>query len=446
MHKKLKFTNYSLFVSCIAAIGGILFGYNASVISGVLLFISSAFQLTTIEQELVVSTLLIGALIGALLGGYIADRFGRKKTLFFTLLLFFIGILTLTKAGGFNTLLIGRFITGLGIGIVSMAVPLYIAEMSPPENRGTLVSLNQLCITIGILLAYIVSYVYAPTGDWRDMFAFAFIPVAIQFVGLFFIPETPSWLMSRHRKEAAEKILHRILVAHPNQHLVNVEKESDTPTGKSWKALLHPDVRMPFLIGIGIAVFQSITGINTVIYYAPQIFQLAGFQAAQTALFATVLVGAVNVAITLVALWLIDRVGRRPLLIVGLIGMAAALVVLGLSFFSQSQAAGLTAVVALLFFVAFFAVSLGPVAWLIISEVYPLGIRGRAMGIATFSNWVCNYFVSLTFLTLIGALGSTGTFWLYAIICFLGLWFVIKWVPETKGKTLEQIQNFWKHS
>lgn len=444
MSRKRKFTNYSLFVSCIAAIGGILFGYNASVISGVLLFISRDFALSTIEQELIVSTLLIGALLGALMGGVIADRFGRKKTLFLTLFLFFIGIFTLTMAQGFNAFLIGRFISGLAIGIVSMATPLYIAEMSPPENRGALVSLNQLCITIGILVAYIVTYSFAAKSDWRDMFAFAFIPVVLQFFGLFFVAETPSWLIINGQQEAADKILSKIEMAHGKEHLIRQKKEEDTPTKKDFKALFAPSVRMPFLIGIGVAVFQSITGINTVIYYAPQIFELAGYQTDQTALFATILVGAINVLVTIVSLWLIDRVGRRPLLIAGLIGMAFSLFILGISFLSKSESSGLTAIFALLIYVGFFAVSLGPVAWLIISEVYPLGIRGRAMGIATFSNWVCNYFVSLTFLSLIQGLGTSGTFWLYAIICFLGLWFVIKLVPETKGKTLEEIQSFWK--
>jgi MFS family permease len=403
-------SGYSIFVSCVAAIGGILFGYNTSVISGVLLFIRKEFHLSTIQQEVIVSTLLIGALLGALIGGFIADQIGRKKTLFLTLVLFFVGVITLTEADGFQTLLTGRFISGLAVGIVSMAAPLYIAEMAPAEHRGALVSLNQLCITIGILLAYIVSYSYSVSGDWRAMFGFAFFPIAIQFVGLFFIPESPDWKQGHNEAKAG------------------------------WHKLFSPAVRLPFLIGIGVAVFQSITGINTVIYYAPQIFQLVGYKAAETALFATVLVGAVNVAMTVVSLWLIDRVGRRPLLIGGLIGMALSLLVLGM--WEES----IVAVIATLAFVASFAVSLGPVAWLIISEVYPLGIRGRAMGIATFSNWVCNYFVSLTFLSLIQTLGTSWTFWLYGIICLLGLWFVIKLVPETKGKTFEQIQSFWKKS
>jgi 77 Permeases of the major facilitator superfamily len=233
-------------------------------------------------------------------------------------------------------------------------------------------------------------------------------------------------------------------VSHPTHHLTEIKKEEDAPSRKGWKELLNPSVRRPFLVGIGVSVFQQITGINTVIYYAPQIFQSAGYQTAQTAILATMLVGIVNVALTVVSLWLIDKIGRRPLLIGGLIGMAAALAVLGFSFIGGGSDIGLTAVGGLMVYVAFFAISLGPVAWLIISEIYPLGIRGRAMGIATLANWVCNYVVSLTFLTLIEEFGTGYTFWLYTVICLLGLWFVYKMVPETKGKTFEQIQDFWK--
>lgn len=433
-----KIMNFSLFVSCIAAIGGILFGYNTSVISGAQLFLKQDFNLSTLEQEVIVSTLLIGALIGALIGGVIADFIGRKKTLFFTLLLFFIGVLALTLANGYTALLIGRFITGFGVGIVSMAVPLYIAEMSPPNSRGALVSLNQLCITLGILLAYIISYIFANESAWRIMFGFAFIPIVVQFLGLFFIPETPSWLLTHHKREKAEKVLHLLRLDHQNIH-----SEKNVPTHARWSELFSPAVRMPFLIGIGMAVLQAITGINTVIYYAPNIFQLAGFSSAKTALFATMLVGVINVVVTIISLWLIDRIGRKPLLIWGLIGMAFSLIVLGITFLVHGQISGIISVAALLAFVSSFAISLGPVAWLIISEIYPLGIRGRAMGIAVFSNWLCNYFVSLTFLTLIESLGTSSTFWLYAIICLLGLWFVIRLVPETKGKTFEQIQSFW---
>jgi MFS transporter, SP family, galactose:H+ symporter len=437
MTNKSQINGFSLFSSLIAAIGGVLFGYNTSVISGALLFLEKDFQLTLFEQESVVSILLIGALVGAFVGGFVADRFGRKKALHFTLFLFGVGILTLCTSMGFGMLLIGRFVTGLGIGLASLAVPLYIAEISSEKSRGTFVSLNQFGITIGILLAYIVSYIYAEKGEWREMFLFAIFPLLIQLLGLFFIPETPSWLLSRGRGDEAKKIAVKISLE------ASLEKAGEGNSKGGWKEIFAPSTRRAFFIGIGISVFQQITGINTVIYYAPQIFKLAGFQTAKTAIFATMLVGVVNVAMTAVALWLIDKIGRRPLLIVGLVGMALSLATLGFSIVHLSDDVGIISVIALMVYVAFFAVSLGPCAWLIISEIYPLGIRGRAMGIATFANWTCNYFVSLTFLTLLNDLGISNTFWLYTLICLLGLWFVIRLVPETKGKTFKQIQKFW---
>ncbi len=444
MHRKLKFTSYSLLVACIAALGGLLFGYNTSVIAGAMVFISSDFQLTTFQQELVVSTVLIGCVLGALAGGFFADYIGRKKTLFMNLFIFFVGIFVLTEASSFDSLMLGRLITGIAIGVASLAVPLYIAEISPTETRGTFVSLNQLLITIGILAAYIVSYLLAENQNWRGMFAFAFVPLALQFIGLFFIPETPSWLMSRGKKSEAEKVFHQLHIAHTHERITEIKTEEDSSPKKRFAELFKPSVRKPFLIGIGISVFQQITGINTVIYYAPQIFQLAGYQAAETAILATMLVGCVNVILTVVSLWLIDRIGRRPLLLAGLVGMAASLAVLGFSFVGGNTNIGMTAVGGLMIYVAFFAVSLGPVAWLIISEIYPLGIRGRAMGVATLANWVCNYIVSLTFLSLLDVLGAGTTFWIYTIICLFGLWFVYRLVPETKGKTFEEIQHFWK--
>ena len=303
----------------------------------------------------------------------------------------------------------------------------------------------QLMITLGVLVAYVVCYLYAERQEWREMFGFGFVPLVIQFIGLFFIPETPAWLISHKHPEEAEKVLHQLSDAHLSENLVDAERKEDAPKDQRWSALFEPKIRKAFLIGVGMSVFQQITGINAVIYYAPRIFQLAGYQEAQMATFVTMLLGAVNVGMTLVALWLIDKLGRRPLLIVGLIGMSLSLALLGLSF-SGSEQAGVVAVIALMSYISFFAISLGPVAWLIISEIYPLGIRGRAMGAATFANWACNYFVSLTFLSLVTSIGAGLTFWLYMLISLIGLWFVWKMVPETKGKTFEEIQHFWKRS
>ncbi|MBI5272777.1 MAG: sugar porter family MFS transporter [Chlamydiia bacterium] len=444
MRRFFKFTGFSLFVSLIAALGGLLFGFNTSIVSGALLFLAKDFNLTTIQQEVVVSSLLIGALVGAFVGGFIADQFGRKQSLILTAVLFLMGSFLLAAAPDFDILLVGRVILGFAIGVASMAVPLYIAEMSHKDSRGGLVSLNQLLITIGILLAYGVSYYYAERQDWRDMFKFGVLPAALQCIGLFFIPETPSWLISQGKHAAAEKVLRRMFGPSSREKLEQKETKNDTPSRKHWKELLKPSVRKPLLVGIGVSVIQQVTGINTVIYYAPQIFQSAGYSTAQEALLATLIVGTVNVAMTFVALWLIDKLGRRPLMISGLIGMAASLAVLGTSFFSNGYNVGSAALGGLVIYVAFFALSLGPCAWLIISEIYPQGIRGRAMGIATFANWLCNYIVSLTFLTLLETFGAGETFWLYTLICLLGLWFVYKMVPETKGKTLGDIQKFWR--
>lgn len=441
-----KFANFSLFVSLVAALGGFLFGYNTSVIAGALLFLSDDLGLSTLQQELVVSTLLIGALLGAFCSGFLADSFGRKKTLFATVFLFFLGTLSLTIASNVDELLIGRFLSGFGIGLASVAVPLYIAEMAPSQNRGLYVSLNQLMITIGVLVAYIICYLYAEKQDWREMFGFGFIPLIIQCIGLFFIPETPGWLIMHKQMEKAEKVLRKLRFAPAGQSLVEVEKKEDAPHDSRWSALLKPGTRRAFLIGVGTSVFQQITGINAVVYYAPKIFQLAGYQEVQMATFVTMLLGVVNVAMTFLALRLIDWLGRRPLLIIGLSGMSVCLAILSYSFSGPAGEAGLLAVLALMGYISFFAISLGPVAWLIISEIYPLGIRGRAMGAATFANWASNYVVSLTFLSLISHFGAGQTFLFYMAISLIGLWFVCKLVPETKGKTFEEIQQFWKKS
>ncbi|NGX49207.1 MAG: putative metabolite transport protein CsbC [Candidatus Anoxychlamydiales bacterium] len=442
MAKKQKFTGFTLFVALIAAIGGLLFGYNTSAISGAILFLAKDFNLSTIAQEVIISVILIGALVGACFGGILTDRIGRKTTLLLTSIVFLIGIFIVMTADHITALVVGRIILGFAIGIVSLAVPLYIAEMSDPGHRGALVSINQLAITIGILLAYVVDYFYAPTGEWRSMFGIALIPAVLLFIGLFFIPETPSYLASKGDKKKALKILKKIEVNTSKSEVV-LEKRSSKKMG-SWKQLFHKSLRPALIAGIGISIFQQITGINIVIYYAPKIFQLAGIESATSAILATMGVGVINFLMTIVALWLIDMVGRKPLLIVGLIGMSLSLGVLGIGFLETTKATSVISIVSLMTYVSFFAISLGPVAWLIISEIYPMGIRGRAMGIAIFANWTCNYIISLTFLTLIDFLGKSGTFWFYALIGLFGLWFVIKKIPETKGKEFKEIQNYFK--
>ncbi|NGX28145.1 MAG: putative metabolite transport protein CsbC [Candidatus Anoxychlamydiales bacterium] len=442
MVKKQKFTSFTLFVSIIAAIGGLLFGYNTATISGAILFLTKDFNLSTIAQEVMISIILVGALVGACFGGILTDRIGRKKSLFITSIVFIIGTFIVMIAQTVTMLFIGRIILGLAIGVVSLAVPLYIAEMSDPTHRGALVSLNQLAITIGILLAYVIDYFYAPTGEWRSMFGVAMIPAVLLFIGLFFIPETPSFLAIRGKKDKALKILKKIEV--DTSHSEVVVEKGTSKKRVSWKNLLEKSVKPALFAGIGISIFQQITGINVVIYYAPRIFQMAGLESATSAILATMGVGVINLLMTFVALWIIDLVGRKPLLIVGLIGMSLSLGVLGIGFLQTTGTASIISIVSLMCYVSFFAIGLGPVTWLIISEIYPMGIRGRAMGIAIFANWTCNYIVSLTFLNLVGFFGKSGAFWFYGVICLLGLWFVIKKIPETKGKELKEIQKYFK--
>ena len=440
MSSKYTLTLDVIFVSLVVALSGFLFGYHIGIISGALLFITEQFHLTVIEQGMVVSIILIGGVGGSIFGGFFADYLGRKRTLFLTVLLLLIATFCLYDAQSYGLIMFGRFIAGLAIGIGSVIAPLYIAEIAPKTHRGALVSLNQLMVTFGILVAFWVSYLYAGSADWRDMFTIGFIPAGLQFFGLFFIPESPAWLISQGKIAAADKILHRLNLETANGPSQEMQ---DQPTSKSFGALLNPAVRTAFIVGIGVSVFQQITGINTVIYYAPYIFQFAGLASAKSAIYATAWVGILNALMTMIGLWLVDKAGRRVLMMISLGGMALSLAVLGTTFITCAAEAGVVAIVSLMVYIASFAIGLGMVPWLIISEIYPLGIRGRAVGVAVFASWVANYFIALTFLPLVQAIGIGGTYWFFTIMCLLGIWFSWKKVPETRGKTFDEIQQFW---
>ncbi|MBF8263363.1 MAG: transporter [Parachlamydiales bacterium] len=428
-----------VFVSIVAALSGFLFGYHIGIFTGALIFIAEQFQLTSFEQGMLVSIILVGGLVGALFGGLLSDYLGRKRTLFLTVLLILIATFFLYDAKDYRIIMFGRLITGLAIGIGSVTAPLYLAEIAPKAHRGSLVSLNQLMIVTGILVSFWVSYMLAADGDWRILFTIGLIPAALQLIGLFFIPESPDWLMGQGRKADAEKSLRRLEM---DASFLETKRKQDLPTKKRLAALLDPSVRSALIVGIGISVLQQITGINTVFFYAPHIFKLAGFTSAKAAIYATTWVGIINVFMTVVGLWLIDRIGRRPLLLISLSGMALSLALLGSAFIFSAHG-GALAIVSLMVYIASFAVGMGMIPWLMISEIFPLGIRGRAMGISIFSNWTANYLIALTFLPLIHALGIGQTYWLFMIICMAGIWFSWKKVPETRGKTFEEIQKFW---
>ena len=432
--------------AAITATGGLLFGYDTGVISGALLFIREDFPLSDFMQGVIVSFLLVGAVTGALAGGPLSDRFGRRPIVLLAAVIFAVGAIAAALTPNVGLLIVARFILGLGVGLASLIVPLYIAEIAPPGTRGALVSLNQLMITIGILLSYIVGVAFTPIEGWRWMFAVAVIPALILGIGMFLLPESPRWLVKNGKLDRARAVLSRSRVEAEveteMQQMEELERIERQQAQVGYKELLAPWIRPALIIGIGLAVFQQITGINTVIYYAPTILEVVGFSAGG-AIAATALgVGVVNVGFTILAVRIIDRAGRRLLLLIGLIGMTLSLALLGLvfSFESTSGAAGLLATVCLALYIASFAISLGPVFWLMISEIYPLNIRGSAMSVAALCNWGSNFIVALTFPVLLAALGGAGAFWLFAALGIVAWFFVWFLVPETKGRSLEEIE------
>ena len=430
---------FVIFVASIAAIGGILFGFDTGVISGAILFIKTQFHLTSLMNGVVVSASLVGAIIGAALSGKAADRFGRKRLLMLAALIFIVGTLSSAYSAGVVELVISRIILGLGIGISSFTAPLYISEVSPTRLRGALVSLNQLAVTVGIFVSYFVDEYFSKTGDWSHMFMVGVIPAVILFIGLIFLPYSPRWLCLRGKFDEAIAVLKKI------RHSTHVEvefkeiKESVSKQG-DWHGLLKAWIRPAIWIGIGLGFFQQFTGINTVIYYAPTIFKLSGFSSNSIAILATMGIGAINVLATIVAIPLIDRVGRKPLLYVGMTLMAVCLFGLSLSYIFATADLKWIAFTSIFFYVIGFAISLGPIMWLMFTEVFPLKVRGVATSIMASMQWAFNFIVSLTFLSLIKYFHESGTFALYGVICVLGIIFVYLKVPETKGTSLEKIE------
>jgi len=431
-----------------AAIGGLLFGYDTGVISGAELFLKEQFALSTFALELIVSGVLVGAAAGALAGGRLADVLGRRKLLIATAIIFAAGAIGCAEAHSVSVLVLSRIVVGIGIGLSSGTVPVYISEVSPAESRGWTVSLFQLAITVGILLAYIVDYAFARIQGWRWMFGLAVVPAAIFALGMLYLPESPRWLARMKQQSEARAVLARIRgTGDVEEELRAIESSLEHAHEHGRLSdLFTSSVRPALVVGVGLAILQQVTGINTVIYYAPLIMQSAGIPSASGAILATAGIGAVNVLMTVVSMWLIDRAGRRPLLLTGIAGMAITLGVLGFAFqgTARSSASTWLAVISVMAYVASFAISLGPIFWLLIAEIYPLRIRTSAEGLSATFNWGSNLLVSLTFLTLLQILGPSHTFWLYGVLA-VGAWiFSYFLVPETKGRTLEEIEEFWR--
>jgi sugar porter (SP) family MFS transporter len=363
--------------------------------------------------------------------------------------LFVLASLASAAATGVDTLVVGRFLVGCGIGLTSVAAPMYIAEVAPAGVRGRLVSGFQLAVTVGILLAYLIDEALASSGGWRWMLGLAAVPGTLLAVGMLPLPESPRWLLQRGREAEARTVLTRLDDgAHVDADLAAIRADLAREGQGSWSDLLDPTVRPALGVGIGLAVFQQVTGINAVIYYAPQIFQSAGFTSDTVALAATIGVGVVNVLATFIAMGLVDRSGRKPLLVAGVTGMIAALAILGLAFRESSAGGGgslgVITVLCLTVYIVVFAFSLGPIVWLMISEIFPYRIRAQAIAVSTAANWGANFLVSLTFPIMRTRLGSAPTFFVYAVMGMATLAFVLRKVPETKGRTLEEIGRFWR--
>jgi sugar porter (SP) family MFS transporter len=426
----------------IAAVGGLLFGYDTSVISGAILFVRQHFQLTTMQTEVAVSIVLAGALVGAAVGGYLGDRYGRRTMQILNAIIFGVFAVVTGLANSLPLFLVARFFVGFAVGITSMITPLYIAEISPAHIRGALVTLNQMAISVGIAVAYYVAYLFAASGNWRAMFISAVAPSFILLIALIFLPESPRWLAAQGRFDAAREVLARVL-----------EKKEAERTYEELVQIVHADrlvfrdlfvrrFRKPLAIGIGLAIFQQLTGVNTIVYYTPIIMQKAGFKTASSAILATVLIGSLIVVFNVVALFLLDRVGRRPLLLASISAMGLTLLHLGYSF-GTTEVSRVIVLLDFLAYLAAFCLGLGPVFWLLISEIYPTTIRAQAMSVASSVIWAGDLLVTITFLSLMEALGARDSFWLYGALCGLALLFALHMVPETKDRTLEQIEASW---
>jgi SP family galactose:H+ symporter-like MFS transporter len=435
--------------AAIAGLGGLLFGYDTGIIAGALLFIKTDFDLGSFAQGLVVAAVPIGAVGGAAISGPAADNYGRRLMILLSAAVFIVGALGSAAAPNLEVLVVSRVVIGVAIGLASAAAPVYISEVAPPESRGRLVSFFQLAVTIGILVAYLVSLAFDGIEGWRWMLGLGIVPALALGFGMLRMPQSPRWLVMHGDKYAARATLAKIRVDDPDtieKELEEIEESVQEEKPGAWKELFEPAVKAALVVGVGLAIMQQITGINTVIYYAPTIIEYTGIGSSSASILASIGVGIVNVGATILALRLLDIKGRRALLMVGVSGMVLALFVLGAAFLGSSGGtlATILAIGSLMLYVGSFAISLGPIFWLMNAEIYPLGIRSKAAAIGTMANWTFNFIVSLTFLLLINGLGKTGAFWLYAAIGLLTLLFCWKYVPETKGKQLEEIEQYFQ--
>lgn len=428
---------YVIIISLVAAFGGLLFGFDTAVISGVLPYLTAHFKLDTAQQGWAVSSVIIGCIAGTQLAGIPAEKLGRKISLIITAVLFVITSIGTAQAESFTAFIIFRMIGGIAIGAASALSPMYIAEVAPAAYRGRLVSLNQLTIVVGILLAFFSNYLVDRYGDnsWRLMLGMQLFPAVLFLVSLFFIPESPRWLIRKNKVEKAKQIIYKLT---GNRLLPTISNEQIN-FNQQVKELAKPPHRRLMVAGIILAILQQFTGINVIMYYAPVIFEKAGVNQAD-ALFQTIAIGLINVVFTVLAIFIIDKFGRKPLLKFGSIAMSVFLILLAATFFSN-HFQGYWVLIFVLGFIASFAVSWGPAVWVLISEIYPNHLRGTAVSIATFSLWVGGFVVSYTFPWILKTIDGGYTFLFYSLINMAAYFFIAASIPETTGKTLEELEN-----
>ena len=438
-------------IAAVAATGGLLFGYDTGVINVALPSLKAHFGLENSPKTVgwIVSAVLAGGMVGPFISGPLTDLLGRKKINLIAAVVFMIGSILTAIAPTVVFLIVGRLFLGLAIGIVASTVPLYLAEIAPTNKRGQLVTFFQFAITLGILLSYIIGYFLGnETDGWRSMFWAGFIPATILLLGMLFVPESPRWLISKGRDAEALAVLNRL--REPDQAQLELQQTKDLINSESvnrgnWTEFFSKRLRIPLIIGVGIFCIQQFSGINAIIYYSTDIFKMT-FASTKTAFLATVGVGVVNTLSTMVAIFFLDRLGRKPLLYIGLCGTAVSLATVGLGFFLKDSLSLQTQQIMLIggvyTYIFFFAISLGPLGWLLISEVYPLRIRGFASSMGSFSHWFFDFWVGFSFpLMQASALGSNGgIFFIYMAVVLAGLLFAKYIVFETKGLTLEQIE------
>ncbi len=447
--------HYVALVTVVAALGGLLFGYDTAVIAGAIGFLQTHFDLDPTLKGWAASSALLGCVIGVSFAGIFSDRMGRKKTLVLSAILFLVSAIGTAIPKEFSVFVVFRMLGGIGVGVASMASPIYIAEITPGRIRGRMVSVNQFAIVTGMLIIYFVNYFIALRGDeawnvstgWRWMFASGAIPSAIFLALLLIVPESPRWLTEKGLTEKARSVL--VKVGGPSfaeAELRSIEATLNQEV-ESLGRLFRTGWRKVMVLGIALAVLQQVTGINVFLYYAPEIFKKLG-SGVDAALLETIVVGAVNLTFTIVAIWTVDRLGRKPLMIIGATGMGFSLVAMGLA--AQFEVVSIWILICILAFIACFALSVGPVTWVLLSEIYPTRIRGRALSVATFCLWTANFIVSQTYPmmdenpTLIAQFNHGFPFYVYAVFCLVLVLTVWKGVPETKGHSLEEIEKFWK--